>query len=172
MVVLSHDRNFLRDLWDLPLPNGDRKALWMIPFGHKDTVIAEWPIETDTETEDAANRRVLLGYYLYNEGKPRDVVQKLRPVVETHVRRMAPQLLANVKGLGNMLDKVREANSPPILVEGYADIENVNTYTRQVHARRREEPYTEPCTRPSWTASSAKVLELTGALTEIPANAA
>ncbi len=172
VVVLSHDRNFLRELWDLPLPTGDRKALWMIPFGHKDTVIAEWSIETDTETEDAANRRVLLGYYLYNEGKPRDVVQKLRPVVETHMRRMAPQLLANVKGLGNMLDKVRDANSPPILVEAYADIEDVNTYTRKYMHGEGKTPDTEPLHTTELGGFVAKVLELTGALTEIPANAA
>ncbi|WP_428667583.1 AAA family ATPase [Reyranella sp.] len=172
VIVMSHDRHFLRDLWDLPLPTGDRKALWLIPFGHKDTVISEWPIETDTETEDAANRRVLLSYYLYNEGKPRDVVQKLRPVVETHMRRMAPQLLANVKGLGNMLDKVRDAQSPPVLVEAYADIEDVNTYTRKYMHGEGKNPDTEPLHTTELSGFVGKVLELTGALTEIPANAA
>jgi wobble nucleotide-excising tRNase len=172
VIVLSHDRNFLRDLWELPLPTGDRKALWMIPFGHKDTVIAEWPIETDTETEDAANRRVLLGYYLHNQGKPRDVVQKLRPVVETHMRRMAHQVLANVTGLGNMLEKVRAAQSPPILAEAYADIEDVNTYTRKYMHGEGKNPDTEPLHATELMGFVGKVLELTGALTEIPANAA
>jgi wobble nucleotide-excising tRNase len=120
VIVMSHDRSFLRDLWDLPLPTGDRKPLWLIAFGHKDTVIAEWPIETDTESEDAANRRVLLAYYHHNRGNPRDVIQKIRPVVETHMQRMAPQLLGGVKGLGNMLEKVRDAKSPPILYDATA----------------------------------------------------
>lgn len=172
IIVLSHDRNFLRDLWDLPLPPADRKALWMIPFGHKDTVIAEWSIETDTETEDAANRRVLLGYYLHNRGESRDVVQKLRPVVETHMRRMAPQLLANVKGLGSMLEKVREAQSPPVLIEAYHDIEDVNTYTRKYMHGEGKNPDTEPLHGTELHGFVGKVLELTGALTQIPANAA
>jgi hypothetical protein len=145
-------------LWDLPLPTADRKALWMIPFGHKDTVIAEWPIETDAETEDAANRRVLLSYYLYNEGKPRDVVEKLRPVVETHMRRMAPQLLANVKSLGNMLEKVRDAQSPPVLIEAYDDIEDVNTYTRKYMHGEGKNPDTEPLADRAAHASRDEVL--------------
>jgi len=173
VIVMSHDRHFLRDLWDLPLPTGDRKALWLIPFGHKDTVISEWDIEKDTETEDAANRSALLKYYLYNEGKPRDVVQKLRPVVETHMRRMAPQLLANVKGLGYMLEKVRDAPTPPpMLIEAYDDLEDVNTYTRKYMHGEGKNPDTEPLHATELAGFVAKVVELTGALTEIPANAA
>jgi hypothetical protein len=34
---------------------------------------------------------------------------------------MAPQLLAGVQGLGNMLEKVREAQMPPPLLEAYHD---------------------------------------------------
>ena len=60
VIIMSHDARFLRDLWD-QLQTSERKALWLLPFGHKDTTIADWPIETDTESEDAANRRVLLG---------------------------------------------------------------------------------------------------------------
>jgi hypothetical protein len=48
VIVMSHDSRFLRDLWDQELPTDERKALWLLPFGHKDIVIAEWPIETDT----------------------------------------------------------------------------------------------------------------------------
>jgi hypothetical protein len=93
-------------------------------------VIAEWPIETDTESEDAANRRVLLSYYHESKGNPRDVVQKLRPVVETHMKRMAPQL-AKIKGLGNMLGKVRDDGAPPIILNAYDDLDDINSYARK-----------------------------------------
>lgn len=166
VVVMSHDRGFLRDLWDLPLPTGDRKPLWLIPFGHKDTVIAEWPIETDTESEDAANRRVLLGFYHHHKGQPRDVIQKLRPVLETHMQRMAPQLLGGVKGLGNMLGKVRDANSPSILVEAYADIDDINTYTRRYMHGEGRSPDSEPVHTTELEGMVVKVLEIAGALSE------
>jgi hypothetical protein len=166
VVVMSHDRGFLRDLWDLPLPTADRKLLWLIPFGHKDTVIAEWPIETDTESEDAANRRVLQSFHLHHKGRPRDVIQKLRPVLETHMQRVAPQLLGGVKGLGNMLGKVREANSPPILVDAYADIDDINTYTRRYMHGEGRNPDGEPVHTTELEGMVAKVLEIAGALAE------
>jgi len=167
VLVMSHDRSFLRDLWELPLPTGDRKALWLIPFGHKDTVIAEWPIETDTESEDAANRRVLLSYYHHNRGEPRDVVQKLRPVLETHMSRVAPQLLGGVKSLGNMLSKVREANSPPILIEAYDDIDDINTYTRRYMHGEARNPDGEPLHSSELHGMIGKVLEICGALSVV-----
>ncbi len=61
------------------LATDDRIALWLLPFGHKDTVIAEWPIETDTtdtESEDAGNPRVLLSFHHEGKGNPQDVIQK------------------------------------------------------------------------------------------------
>jgi hypothetical protein len=167
VVVMSHDRSFLRDLWDLPLPTADRKPLWLIPFGHKDTVIAEWPIETDTESEDTANRRVLLSFYHHHKGQPRDVIQKLRPVLETHMQRMAPQLLGGVKGLGNMLGKVRDANSPPVLVEAYADIDDINAYTRRYMHGEGRNPDSEPVHATELEGMVAKVLEIAGALAEL-----
>jgi hypothetical protein len=58
------------------------------------------------------------------------VVQKLRPVIETHMKRVAPQL-AKIKGLGNMLGKVREAGTPPIILDAYDDIDDINSYTKK-----------------------------------------
>jgi wobble nucleotide-excising tRNase len=165
VVVMSHDARFLRDLWEHDLPTDDRKALWLLAFRHRDSVIAEWPIETDTESEDAGNRRVLLTFYQQNKGNPRDVVQKLRPVVETHMKRMAPNL-AKIKGLGNMLGKVREDNGPPILLDAYDDLDDINTYTRKYMHGEGEKPDTEPVSTTELHGFVGKVLEIAGALTE------
>jgi wobble nucleotide-excising tRNase len=165
VVVMSHDARFLRDLWEHDLPTDDRKALWLLAFGHRDTVIAEWPIETDTESEDAGNRRVLLTFYHQNKGNPRDVVQKLRPVVETHMKRMAPNL-AKIKGLGNMLGKVREDSGPPILLDAYDDLDDINNYTRKYMHGEGKNPDTEPVSTTELHGFVGKVLEIAGALTE------
>lgn len=165
VVVMSHDRRFLKEIWDLPLPTADRKALWLIPSGGKDTVISEWPIETDTESEDAANRRVLLDYYHHNRGDVRDVIQKLRPVVETHMRRLAPNQLAGVNGLGNMIGKIRTDQTPPPLVGALDDLDDINTYTRRyMHG---ENPHASSATvSPSELHGFVQnVLETAGALT-------
>jgi wobble nucleotide-excising tRNase len=165
VLVMSHNSRFLRDLWEQELPTNERKALWLLPFGHKDTVIAEWPIETDTESEDAANRRVLLSYYHESKGNPRDVVQKLRPVVETHMQRMAPQL-AKIKGLGNMLGKVRDDNAPSIILDAYDDIDDINSYTRKYMHGEGKNPDTEPVSSTELHGFVGKVLEITGALAQ------
>jgi wobble nucleotide-excising tRNase len=165
VVVMSHDSRFLRDLWGQELPTDNRKALWLLPFGHKDTVIAEWPIESDTESEDAGNRRALLSYYYDGKGNARDVIQKLRPVVETHMKRMAPNL-AKVNGLGNMLGKIREDDGPPILLAAYDDLDDINNYTRRYMHGEGKSPDTEPVHTTELIGFVGKVLELAGALVD------
>jgi wobble nucleotide-excising tRNase len=165
VIVMSHDGRFLRELWERDLPTDDRKALWLIQAGKKDTVIADWPIETDTESEDAGNRRVLLSYYHENKGNPRDVVKKLRPVVETHMKRMAPEL-AGIKGLGKMLNKIRENDGPPYLLSAYDEIDDINTYTRKYMHGEGKNPDTEPVHTTELHGFVGKVLEIAGALVE------
>src|SRR5262249_18412345 len=111
ILVMSHDKRFLHDIWEL-LPTDQRKALQLFRFGQKDSLILEWEIAADNETDDAANRRILVEYYNDNEGDPRDVIQKLRPVLEAHVK-VSSSSLTNIKGLGNMLEKIRKDGGPP-----------------------------------------------------------
>jgi wobble nucleotide-excising tRNase len=165
VVVMSHDSRFLRDLWEHDLPTDSRKALWLLAYGHRDTVIAEWPIETDTESEDAGNRRVLLSFYHDNKGSPRDVVQKLRPVVETHMKRMAPNL-GKIKGLGNMLGKIREDDGPPHLLDCYDDLDDINNYTRKYMHGEGKNPDTEAVSTTELHGFVGKVLEFACALTQ------
>jgi wobble nucleotide-excising tRNase len=162
VIIMSHDARFLRDLWD-QLPSDERKPLWLLPFGHKDTTIAEWPIETDTESEDVANRRVLLSYYQENEGNARDVIQKLRPVIETHMQRMAPEL-ASINGLGNKLGKIRETSGPPLLLNAYDEIDDINIYTRKYMHGEGKSPDTEPISKSELAGFVRKVLVIAGAL--------
>jgi hypothetical protein len=159
---MSHDVRFLRDLWD-QLPTDERKPLWLLPFGHKDTTIAEWPIETDTESEDAANRRVLLLYYQENEGNAHDVIQKLRLVIETHMQRMAPEL-ASINGLGKKLAKIRDLNGLPLLLDAYDEIDDINIYTRKYMHGEGKDPETEPISKSELVGFVQKVLVIAGAL--------
>jgi wobble nucleotide-excising tRNase len=130
IVVLSHDRRFLKDIWDYPLPPAHRKALCIVPAGHKDSEIIEWDIAAANESEDAANRRSLTNYFIRYGGEPRDVVQKLRPVLETYLLRIAPEELVGAGGLGNMIERIRASQSLP-LANVLTDLEDVNSYTRR-----------------------------------------
>jgi hypothetical protein len=82
------------------------------------------------------------------------------------MHRMAPQLLGGVKGLGNMLSKIRNAGSPPILIENYDDIDDINLYTRRYMHGESPNPDSEPVNTTELKGMVGKVLEIAGALTE------
>jgi wobble nucleotide-excising tRNase len=161
VIVMSHDARFLRDLWEQQLPTNERKALRILPFGHKNTTISEWPIDVHTESDDDNNRRALLNYYLEGKGEPRDVIQKLRPVIETHIQRTAPQI-SSVKGLGNMLEKIRADGAPSILLDVYDAIDDLNNYTRKYMHGEGKNPNTEPVDALELNGFVRKVLEIAG----------
>jgi wobble nucleotide-excising tRNase len=165
VVVMSHDPRFLKAIWDLPLPTADRKALWLIPSGERDTEIGEWDIAGDTESEDAADRRVLLEFYHHpGAGDPRDVIKKLRPVAETHMRRLAPSRLAVVRGLGDMIQRIRSDQRPESLVDSLPDLTDINTYTRRYMHGETQNAASEPVSRGELQGFVCKLLEIVGAM--------
>lgn len=165
VVVMSHDPRFLKAIWDLPLPTSDRKALWLMPSGKRDTEIREWDIAGDTESEDAANRRVLLEFYHHpGAGDPRDVIKKLRPVAETHMLRLAPGRLAVVRGLGDMIQRIRSDQRPESLVDSLPDLTDINTYTRRYMHGENPNAASEPVSRRELQGFVGKLLEIVGAM--------
>ena len=163
VVVMSHDRGFLKDIWDLPLPSNERKSLRLIPAG-KSTTIAEWDIEGDSESEDAAHRRALIAFYTKpGKGDPCTVIQKLRPVAETHMRRLAPDQLAGITGLGNMIGKIRADQRPESLVGCLEDLTDINTYTRRYMHGEAPHAESEPVSTEELIGFVGKLLEITGA---------
>ena len=82
------------------------------------------------------------------------------------MQRMAPQLFTSVKGLGNMLAKIREPGSPPILLDTYDDIDDINTYTRRYMHGEGRKPDSEPVYSTEVLGFVGKVLEIAGALAD------
>jgi energy-coupling factor transporter ATP-binding protein EcfA2 len=163
VIVLSHDNRFLREMWDKPLPKDHRKALIMSPCGAEDTLILEWKIEEDMEGEDAANKRVLASYYQGEGGDPRDVVKRIRPIIENFITRIEPDL-AKFKNLGEKLAKVRANNSSPALVQHYDRIDDLNTFTRKYMHGEGRNPDAEHLSEAELRGYVKKTLELTGNL--------
>jgi hypothetical protein len=121
--------------------------------------------EGDSESEDAADRRVLLGFYHRpGNGDPRDVTKKLRPVAETHMRRLAPDQLANVKGLGNMIQRIRTDQKPASLVDSLHDLTDINTYSRRYMHGENPNAASEPVSRSELQGFVGKLLEVAGAM--------
>jgi hypothetical protein len=163
VVVLSHDNLFLREMWDKPLPKDNRKSLSLTPCGVEDTLLLEWNIEDDTEGEDAANKRVLASFYQGEGGEPRDVVKRIRPVVETYMTRVVPEL-AKIKSLGDKLGKIRDDGGPPALLQQYNRIDDLNAFTRKYMHGEGRNPDAEHLSAAELRGWVKKTLELTGNL--------
>ena len=122
-------------------------------------------IRDSTESEDAADRRVLLEFYLHpGVGDPRDVIKKLRPVAETHLLRLAPARLAVVRGLGDMIGRIRSDQKPEPLVDSLEDLTGINTYTRRYMHGENPNAASEPVSRGELQGFVRKLLEIVGAM--------
>lgn len=162
VIVLSHDPRFLKAIWDLPLPPQERKALELVPSGD-DTVIGEWDIERGTESKDGAERRTLIKFYQNpREGELWDVIQKLRPVAETHMRRLAPDQLADVTGLGRMIERIRSDQMPASLIECLHDLTDINSFTRRYMHGENPNAASEPISRDELHGFVGKLLKIAG----------
>ena len=89
IVVLSHDPNFLKLLWDR-VPPADRKTLQLARIGEENTTIAEWDIEKAVQARFRADMDSLQRYFSSTEGAPRDIIQKIRPVLEGYCCNLYP----------------------------------------------------------------------------------
>ena len=142
-VLLSHDPNFLKLIWDKLAP-ADRKALQLARVGEENTAVAEWDIEKAVQARYRADIDVLQGHYALGEGEPRDVIQKIRPVLEGYCRNLYPAQFTDQDSLGTMVGKIRAANAAHPLHAIVDHLEELNDYCRRYHHGENPNAATEP----------------------------
>jgi wobble nucleotide-excising tRNase len=163
VLVLSHDVGFLKRVWDrLDKQAADRKCLEMTRIGQTNTTICEWDIEKATQDQFKADRQTLTNYYHANEGNPRDVVQKIRPVVETYSRYLGGGIIADVDTLGTIVGKIRGAGYTHQLFEICDDLEELNDYTKRYHHGENPNAAIEPISDGELHGYVKRTLEITG----------
>ena len=130
VMVLSHDDRFLKLIWDQlgHLP-AERKCLRFARVGLRDTTVSEWDIEVATQSRFLADRQALVDYYNSAQGHPRDVVNKIRPVLETYCRNLYPSQFTPADSLGAIIAKIRDAEPAHPLAAILDDLEGLNAYT-------------------------------------------
>jgi len=130
VIVLSHDDRFLKLIWDQlgHLP-GERRCLWLARVGLRDTTVSEWDIEEATKAQFLADRQALVDYYSSAQGHPRDVVNKIRPVLETYFRNLYPSQFIPADSLGAIISKIRDAGPAHQLTAILDDLEVLNDFT-------------------------------------------
>lgn len=163
VIVLSHDPGFLGRVWErLDDRVADRKSLELKRIGLYNTSIITWDVEDALQTAYSADRRVLTDFYHDGKGAPRTVVQKIRPVLETHTKRLGTGVLADTDTFGLIAGKIRTAGAAHPLFPLCDDLDELNVYTRRYMHGENQNAATEPITDGELHGYVRKTLEITG----------
>ena len=145
VIVLSHDQLFLKRIWDrLQDKIAERKSLELKRIGLLNTAIVAWDIDAATQRAYNADRKVLTDFYHENLGGLRDVVQKIRPVLETYTKILGAGALAGADTLGVIVGKIRTVGPSHQLFPICDDLEELNVYTRRYMHGENPDAATEP----------------------------
>jgi wobble nucleotide-excising tRNase len=163
VIVLSHDMFFLKRIWDrLQDHTAHRKCLELARIGLLNTTICEWDIEKATQDPYRADRRVLTDFYHAADGAPRDVVQKIRPVLETYCKNLGAGILSPIDTLGVIIGKIRTAGTAHQLFPLCDGIEELNVYTSRYHHGENPHAATEPINDTELQGYVRRTLDMTG----------
>lgn len=132
VVVLSHAPGFLHQLWDR-IAAADRKSLCLARIGEDNTTIVEWDIERAVQARYRADIDVLQRFFGDGEGAPRDVVQKLRPVLEAYCRNLYPTQFGDQEMMGGIVTTISNAGATHPLSPIVDDLDELNIYCRRYH---------------------------------------
>ena len=145
VVVLSHDPNFLKLIWD-GYPPADVKVLQLCRNGDN-TMIGECDIEAETQSTYIKNYSTLLNFYRDRAGTPMDVARSIRPFLEGMLRAHFPGHFQPNEWLGAFIDKIKSAGNTDGLQHAQADIseiEAINDYARKYHHDQNPNADSEP----------------------------
>ena len=145
VVVLSHDPNFLKLIWD-GYPPADVKVLQLYRNGDN-TMIGECDIEAETQSTYIKNYSTLLNFYRDRAGTPMDVARSIRPFLEGMLRAHFPGHFQPNEWLGAFIDKIKSAGNTDGLQHAQADIseiEAINDYAKKYHHDQNPNADSEP----------------------------
>lgn len=164
IVVLSHDPNFLHLLWERIVP-ADRKPLSLARIGEENTTIVEWDIEKAVQARYRADLDALQRFFADGEGAPRDVVQKIRTVLEAYCRNLFPTQFGDQEMLGGIVGIIRNAGATHPLAPIVDDLDELNVYGRRYHHGESPNAATEQLDDAELKGYVGRTLKLVGCLT-------
>jgi wobble nucleotide-excising tRNase len=132
IVLLSHEPLFLKLLWDR-VAAADRKTLQLARIGEENTTIVEWDIEKALQARYRADMDALQRFFSQGEGERREIIQKLRPVLEGYCRNLYPTQFSDQDTLGVIVGKIRTAGAAHPLSAIADDLDEVNMYCRRYY---------------------------------------
>ena len=163
VVVLSHEPGFLHLLWER-VGAADRKTLVMARIGEENTTIVEWDIEKAVQARYRADLDTLQRFFSLGEGDRRNVIQKIRPVLEAYCRHLFPAQFADQEMMGSIVGKIRAAGAAHPLSAIVEDLDELNMYCRRYHHGENPNAATEPVDDAELQGYVKRTLKLVGCL--------
>lgn len=131
VIVLSHDANFLKRVEE-KAHGQPVKALKLQPVGD-DTHITDLDLTAMLRSELRAHVDALQTYYRSGEGRPDNIVCKIRPLLEGYCRSICLTQFEAMENLGSILSTIRMTGDDHPLISLYPEISDINDYTRRYH---------------------------------------
>ncbi len=132
VFVMSHDAGFLRQIWE-KCPADQRVALQISEQGIQGCKIMPFDLEDACKGRAASEMDDLMAYLASGAGKPRDIIKKMRIVLETHCRAAYPGCFASNDWLGTILEKIQASGETHPAWPIYGDLDLINDYSKQHH---------------------------------------
>ena len=163
VIVFSHDLHFLKRIWErLQDKSAERKCLELKRIGLYNTSIVEWDIEAAVQSAYKTDRQALTDFYHEGTGEPREVVQKIRPVLETYAKILGGGMVDEADTLGVIVKKIHAAGQAHQLYPICDGLEDLNTYTCRYHHGENPQAAIEPIADGELHSFVKRTLEMTG----------
>lgn len=132
LIVLSHDAGFLRQIRDkckagqcIALQLGDHRALGM--------KIMPCDLDEACRGRAASDMDDLQAYITTGAGKDRDMIRKMRIILETYCRSTYPGSFEPNERLGGMVEKIKKTGDQHPAWAIVDELEQINEYSRDHH---------------------------------------
>jgi wobble nucleotide-excising tRNase len=143
VIVLSHDPQFLKLLWDR-CSSSERVALQVTYHPARGSVVSEFDLSDACKGRAATELDDLIAFERAGHGKPRDVIKKMRVVLETHYRSSFPGSFGPTDNCSVIIRKISERGESHPAWAHRGEMERIDCYTADYHhgedARGQAEP--------------------------------
>lgn len=132
VVLLSHDPGFLKYAWE-KCPGDQRKALQIVDQPTQGAKLMPFDINEACKGRAASELDDLISFDQTREGNGRDIIKKMRVVLETHCRSAYPGCFEADGNLGKIITLIRQKGETCPAYPLLNELEEINDYSRAHH---------------------------------------
>lgn len=159
-IVLSHDKNFLRLLWE-KIDESTIKGIAIQTGAPGMTTIAPYDIERETQPRRITERMEIEEFVEGEKHEPGYIRTRLRTVCEDFYRRGDPRLFHEAASLEEIIRILEEASEDHPYKGVIEDLRDINEYSRGEHHAQIEDDPSEESSEEELKGFCRRVLELT-----------